>query len=102
MELKPGSRWKSAVCTAEVVVVRPPKTAVVLECGGAPMIGAGEDKPGGLTPSPAHARGVLIGKRYFDESAGIEVLGSKAGSGSLAIDGRPLAVKEPKALPASD
>ena len=25
MELKPGSRWKSAVCPAEVVIVRPPK-----------------------------------------------------------------------------
>jgi hypothetical protein len=25
MELKPGSRWKNAVCTAEVVIVRTPK-----------------------------------------------------------------------------
>ena len=28
MELKPGSRWKSAVCDTEVVVVRPPMVRV--------------------------------------------------------------------------
>ena len=102
MELKPGSRWKSAACNAEVIVVRPPKHPVVLECGGAPMMEMAAAKPEGLTVSPAHAKGVLIGKRYFDEAAGIEVLGSKAGTGSLSIDGQPLSIKEPKPLPSSD
>ena len=102
MELKPGSRWKSAACNAEVIVVRPPKHPVVLECGGWPMVNTAAAKPEGLTVSPVHAAGVLMGKRYFDEAAGIEVLGSKAGTGSLSIDGRPLTIKQPKPLPSSD
>jgi hypothetical protein len=40
MDLKPGSRWKSAPCKSEVVVVRSPKTPVTLECGGHPMVAA--------------------------------------------------------------
>src|SRR5437870_4779176 len=40
MNLKPGSRWKSAVCATEVVVVRPPSGDVSLECGRAPMLAA--------------------------------------------------------------
>jgi hypothetical protein len=102
MELKPGSRWRSAVCTAEVVVVRPPKAAVTLECGGQAMIALTAEKPEGLSPSPDHAAGTTVGKRYVDEEAGIEVLGSKAGQGSLSVDGRALALKEAKPLPSSD
>ncbi|WP_304560719.1 hypothetical protein [Sphingomonas immobilis] len=102
MELKPGSRWKSAVCTSEVVVVRPPKTPVSLECGGQPMVALAATAPEGLELSPDFSGGTAVGKRYFDEAAGLEVLGSKAGKGSLAIDGKPLNLKEAKALPASD
>jgi len=102
MTLKPGSRWSSAVCNAEVVVVRPAKEPVVLECGGQPMLALGEAKPVGLTPAPDRADGVHVGKRYFDAETGIEVLGSKAGAGSLSVGGRLLARKDAKALPASD
>ncbi|MBV9996847.1 MAG: hypothetical protein JO127_16720 [Caulobacteraceae bacterium] len=102
MNLKPGSRWKSSVCTAEVVVVKPPKGEVSLECGGASMVALSEQKPEGLAVDPAHASGVQTGKRYFDEETGIEVLGSKPGAGSLAVNGRPLQLREAKALPASD
>lgn len=102
MELKPGSRWKSVVCTTEVVVVRPPKLPVSLECGGQPMVALAGEAPAGSTLSPAFSNGTSVGKRYFDEAAGIEVLGSKAGAGSLGVDGRVLAIKEAKALPASD
>jgi hypothetical protein len=102
MELKPGSRWRSSVCTAEVVVVRPPKVLVVLECGGHPMKPFGADQPEGLAPLPHHCAGVLMGKRYFDEESGIEALGNKPGEGSLSIDGRPLKLKEAKPLPSSD
>jgi hypothetical protein len=102
VELKPGSRWKSAACNAEVVVVRPPKLPVVLECGGSPMVEMAAAKPEGLQVSPAHAKGILMGKRYFDETTGIEVLGSRAGSGSLSVDGRSLSIREPKPLPSSD
>jgi hypothetical protein len=102
MQLKPGSRWKSAVCTAEVVVVRPPTEDVTLECGGVPMIALHAARPEGLAVDPAHASGVTIGKRYTDAESGIEALGSKAGAGSLSVDGRPLGLKAAKALPSSD
>jgi hypothetical protein len=102
MELKPGSRWKSAVCTAEMVVVRPPTSAGELQCGGAAVVPqASGDAPSGSV-DPAHANGVMIGKRYTDPESGIEVLGAKAGPGSLAFDGRALVLKEAKPLPASD
>lgn len=99
--MKPGSRWASAVDTTEVVVVRPPETPVTLECGGAPMVAHGSPKSGDA-PSPDFSEGTLAGKRYFDEVSGLEVLCSKAGVGSLAIDGRPVLIKEAKQLPSSD
>ncbi len=102
MEIKPGSRWKSAVCTAEMVVVRPPKTPGELQCGGVAVVAQAEAGPPSGDVHPDHAGGVLIGKRYTDEDSGIEVLGAKAGQGSLAFDGRPLSLKEAKPLPASD
>jgi len=101
MDLKPGSRWRSAVCSAEMVVVRPPKASGELQCGGVAVIPHAEPARSGAV-DPAHAGGVLLGKRYVDEASGIEVLGGKAGAGSLAFDGRPLALKEAKPLPASD
>jgi len=102
MELKPGSRWKSAVCDAELVVVRPPKTPVSLECGGHPVIPHAAERAGGLALSDAHAAGSAAGKRYADPETGMEVLCSKAGAGSLSIDGRPIGATEAKKLPSSD
>lgn len=102
MEIKPGSRWKSAVCSAEMVVVRPPSSTGELQCGGvAVRPQASAEAPSGEI-DPAHANGVLIGKRYTDVPSGLEVLGAKPGKGSLAFDGRPLTLKEAKPLPASD
>lgn len=102
MELKPGSRWKSAVCEAQLVVVRPPSAPGRLQCGGSDVLPLADTASASPPIDPAHARGVLIGKRYVDEASGLEVLGAKAGGGSLAFDGRPLNLKEAKPLPASD
>ena len=102
MDLKPGSRWKSAVCNAELVVVRPPKMAGELQCGGAAVRPQADDAATSGDVSPDHAGGVLIGKRYVDAESGIEVLGAKAGQGSLSFDGRAMPVKDAKPLPASD
>jgi hypothetical protein len=103
MQLKPGSRWKSAVCTAEVVVVRSPGAPASLECGGAPMIAASAERPSaGAEVAPAHAAGSLLGKRYADAESGLEALCAKAGAGSLSVDGRPMAVRDAKKLPSSD
>jgi hypothetical protein len=102
MELKPGSRWRSAVCDAEIVIVKPPNPMGVLECGGHPVKPHAEKRDPSLSPSPDHAGGTLLGKRYVDEASGLEALCSKTGAGSLSLDGRPLALKEAKKLPSSD
>jgi hypothetical protein len=102
MELKPGSRWKSAVCDTEVVVVRPPKVEADLRCGGYPMVANAEPKPEGKAISEDFAEGSQMGKRYADEETGLEVLCVKPGAGTLSIGGRPIGAKEAKKLPASD
>ncbi|NWG52848.1 MAG: hypothetical protein HXY28_03935 [Hydrogenophilaceae bacterium] len=102
MDLKPGTRWKSAVCETEAVVVRPPKAAGELQCGGAAMIPHAAEKPAGAALSPAHAGGSVLGKRYADEASGLEVLCSKGGQGALGFAGRALVVREAKKLPSSD
>lgn len=102
MDLKPGSRWRSAVCSGEIVIVRPPTMSVRLECGGRPVVALSEPKPEGVTPAAGYAVGFPAGKRFADEPTGLEVLCTKAGGGTLSIDGRPLTPKEAKKLPASD
>lgn len=102
MELKPGSRWKSAVCDTEVVVVRPPKIPVTLECGGRPMLAHAAEKPAGLAPAADHASGTQAGKRFADADSGLELLCTKGGAGSLSINGQAIGAKEAKKLPASD
>lgn len=102
MELKPGSRWKSSVCDTEVVVVKAPGGETSLECGGHPMVPISAAKPEGVELAAAHSSGSAMGKRYADETAGLEVLCSKAGAGSLALNGEPIAVKDAKKLPSSD
>ncbi|HXQ47465.1 MAG TPA: hypothetical protein VN806_12665 [Caulobacteraceae bacterium] len=102
MQLTPGSRWKSAVCDTEVVVVKAPKTDVTLECGGQAMIAHAAARPEGQAPAADHAAGTQPGKRFSDEETALEVLCTKGGKGSLAIDGRAITPKEAKKLPASD
>lgn len=102
MELKPGSRWRSSVCDTEVVVVKPPKAESRLECGGHPMVAISAPKPEGLSLAPEQSAGSVVGKRYADDEGGIEVLCSKAGAGSLTLNGRAIAVKDAKKLPSSD
>ena len=101
MELKAGTRLRSTADTTEVIVVRPPSGDVDLRCGGHEMVpqGGGGDPVG---VDPAHAEGTQLGKRYSDEESGIELLCTKAGEGSLSIDGRPIGIKDAKALPSSD
>jgi len=102
MELKPGSRWRSAVCDTEVAVVRPAKQPVVLACGGAPMLPISEPRPASGAVAPDQAGGTLLGKRYADSASGLELLCTKAGAGALSVDGRAAEVKEAKRLPSSD
>jgi hypothetical protein len=102
MELKTGTKLRSQVGTAEIIVVKAPAGDVSLTSGGQPMILASETAAEGLTADPAQAEDLLIGKRYTDEAGAIEVLVTKAGVGTVALDGAALAVKQAKTLPASD
>ena len=102
LELRPGSRLRSAVDATEVVVVKPPAEPVDLRCGGHPMVPLGSDGGTEATPSPDHAAGTLLGKRYVDADQTLEVLCTKPGDGSLSIGDEPMRVKEAKPLPASD
>jgi hypothetical protein len=100
MELKPGLRLKSTACTSELMVVRAPKGDVDLRCGGAPVTAFGDTTESPILPE--FSGGTQIGKRYIDEEGSLEVLATKAGSGSLSVGDTPLAEKGAKPLPSSD
>lgn len=102
MKLTAGARLTSAICNAQVVVIRPPASGGVLACGGQPMAAQGETAPEVAKLSDGQEGRALPGKRYVDEDSGLEVLCAKAGFGALAFEGRPLKLKEAKPLPASD
>lgn len=102
MEIKVGSRWKSAVCATEVIVVRGSGSDVDLRCGGQQMLAHGATPGSAAEPDSDWAGGSLMGKRYADEEAGFEVLVTKAGAGSLSLGIVALPLKDAKALPSSD
>jgi hypothetical protein len=102
MIVKAGSRLRSAVCDTEVIVVRAPANDTDLRCGGTPMVGFDSDRPTGLSIDEAHRGGTLLGKRYAEESVGVELLCTKSGEGALSIVEVPLAEKTAKPLPSSD
>ncbi|HEY2428504.1 MAG TPA: hypothetical protein VGI06_06210 [Acidimicrobiales bacterium] len=102
MQVKAGTRLKSQVCETQVVVVRAAADEVELTCGGAPLVALDAEPAAGAALDQSQAGGTLLGKRYADEDLGIELLCTKAGQGSLAVNGRALGLKQAKALPASD
>jgi hypothetical protein len=103
MSLKPGSRLRSQVCATEVVVIHLPGTPVDLRCGGEPMVSIDVQPTELATPVAGFDGGSLLGKRYTAvEIDGLEVLVTKAGSGSLSNGDAVLVVKQAKQLPSSD
>lgn len=101
MALKAGTRLRSAVCTTEVVVVKTPDRDIEVSCGGAPMLGNDEERPEGATPTDTDEP-TLLGKRYTNDAEDVELLCTKAGDGTLAVDGERLFLKDAKPLPSSD
>jgi hypothetical protein len=101
MKLTPGVRLRSALSDLEVIVVRAPADELELTAGGAPMLSHDESSKPPSEAAPAGEE-VQLGKRYADDESGIEVLCTRAGSGPLAVDGRPLELQEAKPLPSSD
>ena len=101
MQLKAGTRLRSAASEAEVIVIKAPPGEVDLRCGGVPMVegsGEGSRSDGASTPEGS----VALGKRYVDDDDTLEVLCTKAGAGELGIGDRPLLLKSAKPLPSSD
>jgi hypothetical protein len=101
MQLKAGTRLRSATDACEVVVVKAPAEPVDLRCGGHALLPI--DAEGSSEPIEAgFDQGTQLGKRYADEELGLEVLCTKAGEGSLSVGDALLEVKGAKPLPASD
>lgn len=100
-ELKPGARLKSAVCTTEAIVVKAPAGNVEVTCGGWPMVDA-KETPDKKEPKGGLDSGSALGKRYVNADESLEILCTKAGSGTIGLGDEPLGLKEAKPLPASD
>ena len=101
MELKVGARLRSVTDSTEVVVVRVGSGDVDLRCGGHPMVPLGDGGDQAQVEA-GFDTGAEVGKRYADEEAGIEVLCTKAGQGTLCVGADPLPLKGAKPLPSSD
>lgn len=101
MELKAGTRLRSATDACEVVVVKAPGAEVDLRCGGQPFV-AMDAEVTAQAPAAGFDGGTQLGKRYADEALGIEILCTKAGEGSISVGDAVLEVKGAKPLPASD
>jgi hypothetical protein len=102
VKLSPGTRLRSVTDTTEVVVVRAGAEDVDLCCGGAAMAPQGTDASSGGPPVAGFDGGTQVGKRYEDTDAGLEVLCTKPGPGSLSIGARAMTQKDAKPLPSSD
>jgi hypothetical protein len=103
MNLRAGSRWRSVVCTTEVVVVRSPVNVdVAMRCGGSDMVPVTQSIETLGPINPDFAAGTAVGKRYTEEMSQIELLCTKSGKGTLSIGETLLSLKAAKALPSSD
>jgi hypothetical protein len=100
VELRPGLKLSSAVCSTEVIVVAG-NGDVDLTCGGVPMLAPGAEA-GNAGPIDGLTEGTMLGKRYCDDDGTVEVLATKPGDGSVGIGQTALSLKEAKPLPASD
>ena len=101
MQLKAGTRLRSATDACEVVVVKAPAEPVDLRCGGHAFLPVDAE----VTAESIEAgfdQGTQLGKRYSNEELGLEVLCTKAGEGSISVGETVLDVKGAKPLPASD
>ena len=101
VKFRAGQQLVSAVDSTTVIVIRAPAVECTLTCGGVAMASA--DGPVATAePDPSLMGGTQLGKRYVDEADTIQVLCTKAGDGTLALDGKPLVIQAAKPLPASD
>jgi hypothetical protein len=103
VQLKPGQRLRSQVCTTEVIIVRTPSSELELGCGGKPMVDIAEPAPADAVPTPGLDTGAELGKRYTSpDDEAVEVLVTVAGAGTLTAGSTPLVLRATKPLPSSD
>jgi hypothetical protein len=102
MKLRVGQTLTSTVDATSLVVVRAPEDDVAVTCGGAAMVPQGEAPAAGATAEGEPGDGLLMGKRYADETLGLELLCVKSGGYPVAVNGTTLAQKNAQPLPASD
>lgn len=102
VQYKVGTKLKSAVCDAQIILLRVPARPIDLRIGGAAPLTDGASRPEGAALDPAWAGGCLTGKRYCDEAETIELLCTKGGQGGISMDGTALGIKQAKQLPSSD
>jgi hypothetical protein len=103
MKPRVGQTLVSTVDATTVVVVRWPEKDLEVTCGGAAMADPRGPQAGASgTADPGQQGGSQLGKRYADEELGVELLCTKPGQGTLAVNGVPLPLKAAKPLPASD
>ena len=100
LNLKPGTKLNSAVCNAQIMVLRAPAGDVEISCGGAPM--STDDVTDKSDINADLSGGTLVGKRYVDESETMEFLCTRGGDGTIEINGVALGVEQAKQLPSSD
>lgn len=103
MKPRPGQVLASTVDSTTVIVVHAADVEIELTCAGVEMW---DPKGGGTGPAgeadPAQLTGTEMGKRYADDATGLELLCTKPGKGTIAVNGVSLAKRGPKPLPASD
>jgi len=96
---KPGTKLSSTVCKTQIMALRVPASELNITCGGAPMqVG----DPTELGTPTGDNEGTLVGKRYVDAGETMEFLCTRAGDGTVSVNGLALAVKQAKQLPSSD
>lgn len=100
--LKAGTRLTSAVSDVQVMAIKIPAGEYEITCGGVSMVGPGGEAPADASIDASDSGETQMGKRYVDEGETVEFLCTKAGAGSLALDGTPLQIKQAKQLPSSD
>ena len=86
VKFRAGQQLVSAVDSTAVIVIKAPAGECTLTCGGVAMA-VPDEATESAEADPSLMGGTQIGKRYVDEADTIQVLCTKAGSGTLALDG---------------
>ncbi|MDL9938110.1 hypothetical protein QSJ18_15255 [Gordonia sp. ABSL1-1] len=94
-----GKSLFSTIDTTSVVVIRWGDGDLELTCGGAAMSDTAPESAG---EAPRTGGATQLGKRYTTADGTVELLCTKPGAGSLAVNGVELGIKTATPLPASD